>query len=338
MQPLQRQAVRPTSHFAFILLLLVMALWTWACGPSAVHTAAHTAAAPREPRGAWQAKAGEERMEITPERITLYKDGWLRFLKVLDRQGSRWSLRHYGLVETWEIRPLPDGELRVSEGGEPEASFQPVSPIPPSLHLEKVVLRDSKDAPPLEESRIKEAQAEIERRLSQEQKALQSGNREAALKAANQNVEYLLGLVQAVGWIDSSRFGVATAQRAVVFVQHSDDLGLMSAALPKIKADAFASRDNELLDIYGLLTDRVQLLLGEKQLFGSQLGEEKDGRPVVLALEDPCHVDQRRASLGDPPLAEYLELAAKFRYEGKKTIAVPDLDQAVAKGECKAKP
>jgi hypothetical protein len=280
---------------------------------------------------------GEEAIEVTPERIALYKDGWFRFLKVLDRHGSDWVLRQYGLAETWQVRLMPGGELSVNEGGNPQV-FRRVTPTPASLRVEKVELRGSNNAPPLEEARIKEVQGEIEKRLVQEQKDFQTGHREEALKDAAQNVEYLLGLVNAVGWLDSARFGATAAQRAAIFVQHSDNLGLMLAALPKIEVDAHSSQSAELLDLYGLMTDRVQLLLGEKQRFGSQLGEEKDGRPVVLALEDPCHVDQRRASVSQPPLSEYVERAAKFRYAGKKKIAVPDLDQAIANGECKATP
>jgi len=313
----------------FFLAMIQLA----ACAPGA----ARPASVAKEPWGAWQAKTGEEWIEVTPAKIALYKDGWLRFLKVLDRHNVTWVLRHYGLVETWEIRSLPDGELSVSEGGEPEI-FLRVSPAPQKLRLAKVVFRDSKDVPPLGEARIKEIQGEIGRRLAQEQKDAQAGKREEALQDATQNVEYLRDLVNTVGWIDNARFGATASQRAAIFVQHSDDLGLMLAALPKIETDAQSSQSDELLDLYGLMTDRVQLQLGEKQRFGSQLGEEKDGRPVVLSLEDPCHVDQRRASLHEPPLSEYLERAAKFRYEGKKKIAVPDLDQAIAHGECKALP
>ncbi len=329
----QKTTSRPRPLFASAIIPLFLAFWLAACSLGA----GRPTSAPKGSLGAWKAKAGEEWIEVTPERIALYKDGWLRFLKVLNRQSSTWVLRQYGLVETWELQSLPDGGLSVSEGEAPQF-FQRVSPMPPSLRLSQVVLRDSKNGPPLEEARIKEVQGEFERRLAQEQKALQAGNREEALKEAAQNVEYLLGLVKAVGWIDSARFGATAAQRAAIFVQHNDDLGLMLAALPKIEADAHSSESAELLDLYGLMTDRVQLLLGEKQRFGSQLGEEKDGRPVVLALEDPCHVDQRRAALAEPPLSEYLELAAKFRYEGKKKISVPDLDQAIAQGECKASP
>jgi hypothetical protein len=330
MQLFPKPAGRPFRLFAFPIIPLILSFWLVACAPSSVRTS-HS---PGEPWGAWQAAAGEEWIELTPGRIALYKDGWLRFLRVLDRQNGNWSLRNYGLVETWRVQSLPDGGLSVSEGGDP-VIFRRVSPFPPNLRLDKVELHGGKPLPKVEEARIKEIQGELERRLNQEQKAAQGGKREEALNAASQNTQYLLGLIKSVGWIDSTRFGATAAQRAAIFVQHSDDLGLMLAALPKIEADARSTKSAELLDLYGLMTDRVRLQMGEKQRFGSQLGEEKDGRPVVLALEDPCHVDQRRASLSEPPLSEYLERAAKFRYEGKKKIAVPDLDQAIAHGECK---
>ena len=53
-----------------------------------------------------------------------------------------------------------------------------------------------------------------------------------------------------------------------------------------------------------LLADRVLLAKGKKQRFGTQFtgfGDHMQMEP----LEDPPHVDQRRARLGLSPLADY---------------------------------
>jgi hypothetical protein len=54
--------------------------------------------------------------------------------------------------------------------------------------------------------------------------------------------------------------------------------------------------------------DRVALRQGKKQIYGSQVGwDMRANSYFVLPLEDPDHVDQRRAAVGLPPLAEYLQ-------------------------------
>ncbi len=54
---------------------------------------------------------------------------------------------------------------------------------------------------------------------------------------------------------------------------------------------------------YALLFHRTQLRLGRKQRYGSQRVGDKDSR-VVAPLEDPEHVDTRRAALGLGPLGD----------------------------------
>jgi hypothetical protein len=54
------------------------------------------------------------------------------------------------------------------------------------------------------------------------------------------------------------------------------------------------------------LTDRVLLAEGEPQEYGTQ-AMVRDGRYAPRNLRDPGGVDERRASAGLPPLAEYLE-------------------------------
>jgi len=53
-----------------------------------------------------------------------------------------------------------------------------------------------------------------------------------------------------------------------------------------------------------LLTDRVKINLGELQIYGSQL-QCVDGSYSSKPVEDPASLDERRASVGLPPFAEY---------------------------------
>ena len=80
----------------------------------------------------------------------------------------------------------------------------------------------------------------------------------------------------------------------------------MLAALPKIKAEVEAGRLEG--DTYALLYDRIQLLLGKKQCYGTRMGKDPAGQPIVLPTELPETVDERRKSLGMDPLSVYVKI------------------------------
>jgi hypothetical protein len=123
---------------------------------------------------------------------------------------------------------------------------------------------------------------------------------------AAENTEYIRGLLAEVGWIDVARFGYSTSKAAFLLVQHSWDAALMSAVLPDLKRDVDAGRIEA--DAYALLFDRLQLSLGRRQRFGSQVARDETGALVVLPVEDPATVDSLRAQLGMIPLKEYFQV------------------------------
>jgi len=120
------------------------------------------------------------------------------------------------------------------------------------------------------------------------------------------NTAYLRKLVLDVGWIDVERFGRPAADAAFLIVQHSGDLPLMFAALPEIEKDVRAGKGNP--QTYALLYDRLQIMTGGKQRYGSQITQNDAGELVVADLEDPDRVDELRKELGLKPLQEYLAL------------------------------
>ena len=66
-----------------------------------------------------------------------------------------------------------------------------------------------------------------------------------------------------------------------------------------------AAKANELdRSLIALTIDRIRVGQGKPQVYGTQF-KEVDGKLVLEPLQDPQHVDQRRASVGLPPLAEY---------------------------------
>lgn len=123
----------------------------------------------------------------------------------------------------------------------------------------------------------------------------------AANVTANRN--FLRQLVSRVGWIDVERFGYATAFEAGLLLLHSKDPRLLMAALPMVQRDVESGK--LLGDSYALTYDKLQILLGRKQRFGSQVGSDAHG-PYALPTEDSGQVEERRQQLGLVPLSRYL--------------------------------
>jgi len=79
------------------------------------------------------------------------------------------------------------------------------------------------------------------------------------MSADSNNVEYLVRLIQEIGWIDVERFGAEASYSAGVIVLHSGDPLLMQAVLPEIMKDC----DNEkLATLYSLMYYRMHLYMG----------------------------------------------------------------------------
>lgn len=154
----------------------------------------------------------------------------------------------------------------------------------------------------------------LETRSDQSPKASSGGADFRFAATVTANTEYIRKLLAEVGWIDVGRFGYSTSKAAFLLVQHSWEAPLMSAVLPHLKQDVDAGRIEA--DTYALLFDRLQLSLGRRQRYGSQVANDETGALVVLPVEDPSKVDSLRAGLGMIPLKRYVEVfgASEVRF------------------------
>jgi hypothetical protein len=128
----------------------------------------------------------------------------------------------------------------------------------------------------------------------------------ARMKAVDEdNTTWLKGVVEQHGWPTYTLVGKDGANAAWLLVQHADAdpkfqrrcLDLM-AKLPKDEV----SQSN-----LAYLTDRVLLAQGKKQRYGTQV-TFADGKWKPRPVADEANVDQRRAEVGLPPLADYIKL------------------------------
>ena len=106
-------------------------------------------------------------------------------------------------------------------------------------------------------------------------------------------------IVAVYGWPGTSLVGDDGAHAAWLLVQHADeDVAFQAACLARMQSlldtGEIAPRD------YAYLYDRVALATGTKQRYGTQWGPGLE----PFAMEDPQHIDERRASVGLGTLAE----------------------------------
>jgi hypothetical protein len=127
----------------------------------------------------------------------------------------------------------------------------------------------------------------------------------------NEDADYLKALIARAGWPRISVYGRTAAENAWLIVQHADDqpdfqeraLALMAALLGEHEVDP---------PNYALLFDRVALARRRPQRYATQFGEGVGGCLAARPVEDHLHVDERRASVGLPRLADYASILERM--------------------------
>jgi hypothetical protein len=124
-------------------------------------------------------------------------------------------------------------------------------------------------------------------------------------------------IVDKYGWPGKSLVGSGGAEAAAYLVQQAQkDLLLQKRCLKLMKE---APKGEVEPAHVAQLTDTVLIAEKKKQLYGTGL-QAKGGVLKPYPIEDEANLDKRRAAMGLPPLADYLEQAQQ-RYDemtGKK--------------------
>jgi hypothetical protein len=118
------------------------------------------------------------------------------------------------------------------------------------------------------------------------------------------NQDRLDRIVKEYGWPTVRWAGRDGAEGAFFVVQHAD-LDYQKKYLPMVR-EAVTQGDLS-RGLQALLEDRIRVKEGKKQTYGTQLKTAVDGTMVPYPIEDAANVDERRASVGLAPLAEYLK-------------------------------
>lgn len=112
------------------------------------------------------------------------------------------------------------------------------------------------------------------------------------------------------GLPNAAQVGSDAVSAAWLLVQHADaDVAFQRQVVgsiePMVQRGEISAHD------FVLLTDRVLVNSGELQRYGSQL-LAVDGRWQAKPMEAPEQVDQRRAAIGQMPLADYICVATQM--------------------------
>ncbi|HZZ30539.1 MAG TPA: DUF6624 domain-containing protein [Phenylobacterium sp.] len=120
------------------------------------------------------------------------------------------------------------------------------------------------------------------------------------------NLKALLAMLPPEGWFTISKYGKAGSNVAFLIVQHSDisQWSRFAPVLEKLAAQGEVRGGD-----YALMYDRLALHDGRLQRYGSQMVCQA-GKYVPDRLEDPDHLDERRAALGMTPYKDYFALFA----------------------------
>ncbi|MFD7161372.1 DUF6624 domain-containing protein [Kribbella sp. NPDC059898] len=118
------------------------------------------------------------------------------------------------------------------------------------------------------------------------------------------NTAWLATIIASGGWPRISDVGEQGATAAWILAQHSDDAPAVQREFHQHMAAAAACGEAE-PRLLAYLEDRIRVNAGRPQLYGTQFITVGNGEPQPRPIHDRESLDQRRASVGLEPFADY---------------------------------
>jgi len=108
------------------------------------------------------------------------------------------------------------------------------------------------------------------------------------------------------GWLGEDIIGEKGNKTLFLVVQHGN-IEFKLKYLPIMRKAAINGKVKT-KDL-ALLEDRVLMMQGKKQIYGSQIGiNPETGDYFILPIKDPDNVDKRRVEIGLKPMSEYVSI------------------------------
>ncbi len=122
-------------------------------------------------------------------------------------------------------------------------------------------------------------------------------------------------IVQKQGWPIIRLVGIEASQAAATILNHSPDLDFQREWIPKLSR--MVEEDEIVGSDLGPIIDKVLLSEGKPQLFGSVFRVEGEFM-IMQPVQDPEHLDERRARYLLPPIKEYEKFIEDFYHKKVK--------------------
>lgn len=134
------------------------------------------------------------------------------------------------------------------------------------------------------------------------------------------------------GWLGPRALGDDGAAAAFIILQHAISRPDVQRRGLALMLDAIPRGDANALDA-AYLSDRIAVFEGRAQTFGTQFDWDASGQLSPSPVRDEADLDERRASVGLPPISETIaHMRANAAAEGDK----PPPDQAQRRAEFEA--
>ncbi|MEU6350112.1 DUF6624 domain-containing protein [Streptomyces sp. NPDC047072] len=151
--------------------------------------------------------------------------------------------------------------------------------------------------------------AELHRRAEEDQAARRRASKtrdgQEICQIDADNTAWLKHVIAEHGWPGIALVGEQGADEAWLLAQHADLAPAFQRQALEVLKEAVAAEDASPRHL-AYLTDRVLVAAGEPQVYGTQYTDDGDGSNLRLQpVADPDRLDQRRASMGLEPAAEY---------------------------------
>jgi hypothetical protein len=117
------------------------------------------------------------------------------------------------------------------------------------------------------------------------------------------NLEKVIKIIDKYGWLGEDVIGEKGNSTIFIVIQHAD-LATQDKYLPIMKEAV--QKGNARVSDLALLIDRTEIEHNRKQIFGSQLDQNSQGKYILYPTIDTINIDARRDSVGLEPIEDYL--------------------------------
>jgi hypothetical protein len=137
----------------------------------------------------------------------------------------------------------------------------------------------------------------------------------------DENATLLARVFETIGWPGRHVLSEDGARAAFVILQHAIGHPALQRRGLELMLDAIPAGQANALDA-AYLSDRIAVFEGREQTFGTQFDWDANGQLSPAPVRDPDTLDERRASVGLPPIADSIaEMRANAAAEGERPPA-----------------